>query len=121
MVERERLNQLWESATLKAQLPDDLKQDFFNAEDGGSLCFGSRRAFHRYFLRGKAIVIRGDVLLGTYTKDVSREGLAFYSPVSLSIEEHVKVVVPAKELCVEITRCHEIEPACFDCGAKFVR
>jgi hypothetical protein len=71
-------------------------------------------------MRGKAVLKRGSTLIGSYTKDVSRQGVAFLTPVPLLPKERVKLQVPSAELGLEVTRCRRIEPACFECGARFV-
>ncbi len=70
-------------------------------------------------MRGKAVLKRSAKLLGVYTKDVSRQGVAFLSPVPLLPKERVKLQLPAIELSLEVTRCRRIEAACFECGGKF--
>ena len=70
-------------------------------------------------MRGKAVLKRGESLHGTYTKDVSRQGVGFLSPVPLLPKERVKLRVAATELSLEVTRCRRVDPGCFECGARF--
>jgi PilZ domain len=113
------LNDLWEATPSKVELPDSLKPTFFNAQGPEPLFHGNRRAYHRYYMRGKAVLKRGTSMIGTYTKDVSRQGVGFLSPVPLLPKERVKLRVPAAELSLEVTRCLRIDPKCFECGARF--
>ena len=91
----------------------------FSAQGPGPVFYDNKRSYHRYFMRGKAVLKRGTTMIGTYTKDVSRQGVAFFSPIPLLPKERVKLRVPAAELSLEVTRCKRLEPNCFECGAKF--
>jgi hypothetical protein len=113
------MDELWETTAIKVELPASLRQDFFAATGPVATYFDNKRAYHRYFMRGKAVLKRGKSTIGTYTKDLSRQGVAFLSPVPLLPKERVKLRVPAAELSLEVTRCRRLEPNCFECGAKF--
>jgi len=113
------MDDLWEATAAKVELPDSLRAAFFGAQGPGPLFHDNRRSFHRYFMRGKAVLKRGTSMIGAYTKDVSRQGVAFLSPVALLPKERVKLRVPTVELSLEVTRCRRIEPKCFECGARF--
>ena len=59
-------------------------------------------------------------MLGTYTKDVSRQGVGFLSArCSLMPKELVKLRLPTTELSLEVARCRRLDQGCFDCGARF--
>ena len=113
------MNDLWEATPFKVDLPDSLRSAYFSVKGPVPLYHDNRRTYHRYFMRGKAVLKRGDAMIGTFTKDVSRQGVGFFSPVPLLPKEHIKLRVPAAELSLEVTRCRRIEPKCFECGAKF--
>lgn len=113
------MNDLWDATPSKVELPDALRPAYFNVQGPAPLFHDNRRTFHRYFMRGKAVLKRGTSMIGTYTKDVSRQGVAFLSPVPLLPKERVKLRVPAAELSLEVTRCRRLDPKCFECGAKF--
>ena len=113
------MNDLWEATPSKVELPESLRPAFFGAQGPFPLFHDNRRTYHRYYMRGKAVLKRGESMIGTFTKDVSRQGVAFFSPVPLLPKERVKLRVPAAELSLEVTRCHRIDPKCFECGAKF--
>jgi PilZ domain len=117
--EQKVIDDLWESAAAKAQLPGALSRDFFDRRGPMTLHFENKRNYHRYYMRGKALLKRGDVLFGTYTKDVSRQGLGFLSPVQLMPKERVKLQLPTAELSLEVARCRRVDNACFECGARF--
>ena len=113
------MNDLWEATPAKVELPDSLRSAYFSVQGPEPLFHDNRRSYHRYFMRGKAVLKRGPSMIGTYTKDVSRQGVAFLSPVALLPKERVKLRVPATELNLEVTRCRRLDPKCFECGAKF--
>ena len=113
------MNDLWETTAAKVELPDSLGSTYFGVQGPEPLFHDNRRSYHRYFMRGKAVLKRGASMIGTYTKDVSRQGVAFLSPVPLLPKERVKLRVPATELSLEVTRCRRLDPKCFECGAKF--
>jgi len=113
------MDDLWDATTTKVELSDSLKQKFFQAQGPGPVHHDNKRSYHRYHMRGKAVLKRGQSMIGTYTKDVSRQGVAFLSPVPLLPKERVKLRVPAAELSLEVTRYRRLEPNCFECGAKF--
>jgi hypothetical protein len=113
------MDDLWEATPTKVELPEALKPTYFAVQGPEPLFHDNRRAYHRYYMRGKAVLKRGPSMMGTFTKDVSRQGVAFLSPVPLLPKERVKLRVPSAELNLEVTRCRRIDPKCFECGAKF--
>jgi hypothetical protein len=113
------MEDLWEATTTKVDLPDSLRKQFFVAPGPEPTHYDNKRSYHRYYMRGKAVLKRGTSMIGTYTKDLSRQGVAFLSPVPLLPKERVKLRVPAAELSLEVTRCRRLQPNCFECGAKF--
>ena len=113
------MDDLWQATSAKVELPENLRPVFFGVQGPGPMYHDNKRSFHRYFMRGKAVLKRGKTMIGTYTKDVSRQGVAFFSPVPLLPKERIKLRVPAAELSLEVTRCRRLDPKCFECGAKF--
>lgn len=113
------MDDLWEATTAKVELPESLRTEYFGADGPGPICADNRRVYHRYFMRSKAVLKRGNAMLGTLTKDVSRQGVAFLSPVALLPKERIKLRVPAAELTLEVNRCRRVSKNCFECGAKF--
>jgi hypothetical protein len=110
----------WDKVELKANLPDDMK-DFYDHHGPVPARPGCRRAYTRFFLRGKGILQRNDTYFGVLTADASRQGLKFLSPVQLLPKERCRIRLPkTKEFQIEIVRCRRINEACFECGAMFV-
>jgi hypothetical protein len=113
------MSDLWDATASKVELPDSLRSSYFGAQGPAPLYHDNRRSFHRYYMRGKAVLKRKTSMIGTYTKDVSRQGVAFLSPVALLPKERVKLCIPTAELNLEVTRCRRLNPHCFECGARF--
>jgi hypothetical protein len=110
----------WEKVELKANLPDEMT-DFFDQHGAVPARPGCRRAYLRFFLRGKGILQRKDTHLGVLTADASRQGLKFLSPVQLLPKERCRIRLPkTKEFQIEIVRCRRIDEGCYECGAMFV-
>ncbi|HVT26877.1 MAG TPA: PilZ domain-containing protein [Lacipirellulaceae bacterium] len=110
----------WDKVEQKVHLPDDMK-DFFDRFGPIPSRPGCRRAYHRFYLRGKAIVRRQDTYLAVYTADASRQGLCFLSPIQLLPKERCRIRLPnTKEFQIEIVRCRRLGDSCYECGAIFV-
>jgi len=110
----------WDKVELKANLPDEMK-GFYDQHGAVPARPGCRRAYLRFFLRGKGILQRKDTYLGVLTADASRQGLKFLSPVQLLPKERCRIRLPkTKEFQIEIVRCRRIEEGCYECGAMFV-
>jgi hypothetical protein len=110
----------WEKVDQKACLPDEMK-DFFDQAGPVHSRPGCRRAYHRFYLRGKAILQRQNSYLGVFTADASRQGICFMSPVQLMPKEKCRIRLPkTKEFQIEIVRCRRVADSCYECGAVFV-
>ena len=110
----------WEKVELKPSLPEEMK-DFFDQHGSMRARPGCRRAYHRFYLRGQAILQRQETYLGVYTADASRQGLRFLSPVQLLPKERCRIRLPkTKEFQIEIVRCCRVADGCYECGAMFV-
>jgi hypothetical protein len=110
----------WEGADQTVQLPESLATSFFDKRGPMRLHHENNRSYHRYFMRAKALLKRGDLLLGVYTKDVSRQGVGFLSPVELLPLESIELLLPdARALKLVVARCRRLDDSCFECGAGF--
>jgi hypothetical protein len=110
----------WEKVAQKPCLPEELK-DFFDQHGAMHARPGCRRAYHRFYVRGKAILQRQETSLGVYTADASRQGICFLSPVQLLPKERCRIRLPkTKEFQIEIVRCRRLADGCYECGAMFV-
>jgi hypothetical protein len=110
----------WDKLKQKPCLPEDLL-DFFEHHGAVPSRPDCRRAYHRFYLRGKGILQRQGIYMGVYTADASRQGLRFLSPVQLLPKERCRIRLPkTKEFQIEIVRCRRICDGCYECGAMFV-
>ena len=110
----------WEKTDLQASLPDDMS-DFYDHHGSVPSRPGCRRAYLRFFLRGKRILHHNGKALGVYTADASRQGLKFLSPVQLLPKDRCRIRLPkTKEFQIEIVRCRRVDEGCYECGAMFV-
>jgi hypothetical protein len=111
----------WEGLALTARIPAKMG-DFFLRQGPTPVRVGCRRAFRRFYLRGKAVLRSDDNLFGVYTVDASRKGIRFLSPIQLLPKLHVWLQLPqVQEMEVEIVRCCRLEEQSYDCGAVFIR
>jgi hypothetical protein len=117
--EQRLVAELWDASEKKVSLPAAMEKQFFQSHGPTPSYYDNRRAYHRFFMRGKAVLTRGETRIGTFTKDVSRQGIGFLSPVQLLPKEHVRLRVPTAELNLQVARCRRVTDGCFDCGAKF--
>jgi hypothetical protein len=113
------MEDLWEATPTKVRLPETLSSQFFSASGPMPMYHDNRRRFHRYYMRGKAVLKRGTSLMATYTTDVSRQGVGFLSPVQLLPKERVQLRLATTELNLQLARCQRLDQGCFECGAKF--
>jgi hypothetical protein len=117
--EQDLIAETWEAADRTVQLPESMAR-FADKHGPMPLYHENKRGYHRHYMRGKAIVKRGETTLATYTKDISRQGIGLLSPVQLLPLERVELLlVSGSNLHVEVTRCRRIDKNCFDCGARF--
>jgi hypothetical protein len=111
----------WDALELTARIPEKMP-DFFERTGPTPTRLGCRRAYRRFYLRGKAILRCDDKLLGVYTVDASRKGIRFLSPIQLLPKLHVWLQLPnVQEFEAEIIRCCRLEERAYDCGAVFIR
>lgn len=118
--ERSVIEDAWNSAEAKTVLPPALAKRFFEPTGPMRGHFDNRRMFHRFYLRGKAILIHGDAVLAVYTKDISRQGICILSPVQLFPKQRARIRMPnGADYLLEVARCQRIDDHCFECGTKF--
>jgi hypothetical protein len=114
------INLAWDEVAIKARLPEDMEDSFerLGLTPRRSAC---RRAYQRFFIRGKAILRWHETHYGVYSSDASRRGIRFLSPVELPPRERARIRLPnTKEFHIEVVRCHRLDECCYDCGAVFV-
>jgi hypothetical protein len=110
----------WDKVEVKTRLPENM-DDFFDSLGLVPHRSGCRRAYQRFFIRGKAILRWQETNFGVYSADASRQGVRFLSPVEIRPKERARIRLPnTKEFQIEIVRCHRMDECCYDCGAIFV-
>jgi hypothetical protein len=118
--DRCEIDAIWHRVQQKPRIPDEAIE-FFEQSGPANLVFQSQRRFHRYYSRGIAVLNQGGTLLGVYTKDVSRDGIGFLSPIELAPQERLELhIAGVPRRRIEITRCRNLAERCFECGAVFV-
>jgi hypothetical protein len=114
------IDEAWDAAEKRTQLPEQLEA-FLASRGPTPLHFDSRRAFHRFFLRHKAVLQWRKSVLAIYTKDISRRGIGILTPVQLLPKERVHLrLANGTEYPLEIARCRRVEADCYECGTRFV-
>ena len=110
----------WEKVELKTRLPESI-EGFCEWVGLIPHRSGCRRAYQRFYIRGKAILRWQDNHYGVYSADASRGGIRFLSPVELAPKDRAGIRLPnTKEFQIEIVRCNRMDESCYDCGAIFV-
>lgn len=92
-------------------------------------CVDDLRHFTRYKYRARAIlsvesslpaVDRRNEPVVVFTKDVSREGIAFYLPLQLFPRERLMITLPGQvRQTLRVARCRRINDRCYEVGARF--
>lgn len=115
------VEEMWQAAADRAKLPLPMARHFFEPKGPMPTHFDSRRSFHRYYLRSKAVLIQNDRIYGVYTTDVSRQGIGFLSPRQLLPKQRCTLKLPnGTEFHVQIKRCRRECEGCFACGGCFI-
>lgn len=112
--------ELWTTTDAKLELTDEEAETFFEPSGPAPSYFDDRRGFHRFYLRSKGILKRGDATLGVYTTDISRQGIGFLSPWQLLPKERLSLLMPnGTEYEFRISRCLRLRTGCYACGGLF--
>ena len=118
--EKGRVEELWQTAKIRVKLPMLTSRYFFEPKGPMPNHYSSRRSFHRYYMRSKAVLIQGDKVYAAYTTDVSRQGVGFLSPRQLMPKERWTLKLPnGSEYELIVTRCRLESDCCFACGGRF--
>lgn len=111
------LNVRWEYLPSRTKLPFRWDLDA-RQEPAAWQSPNCRRRFARTALRSLAILVHDHKLYAVYTRDVSRQGIGFFSPINLFPREKIWLELPGQKvlrLCV--ARCLRVADACYACGA----
>ena len=117
---RKVIDDSWDVLPTPVELPEEWA-DFFEQRGPTLGNFDESRGFHRFHLRGKAILKRNNIHYGIYTKDISRTGMGFYCGEQLFPCENVFILLPdGTNHEMSTVRCLRIKDNCYECGAIFV-
>jgi hypothetical protein len=117
----ELIEQAWHKLGCEVKLPDNWA-DFFEHTGLVPCDYDDRRTYARLHLRGKAIVRYEGAYYAIYTRDVSRGGIAFYHKQQLFPGQRGRIwLTSGLSHDIEIARCRLRYPACYECGARFVK
>ena len=101
------------------ELPEEWR-DYFEHNGMIPADFNDRRQFPRFYIRGKAILKIGDEIACVYTKDVSRNSIAFIHHEQLFPKQRPTLLLPnGMQRTAVIIRCQRIQRKCFECAARF--
>lgn len=119
--ERDISPERWEAVFSKVCMPTLTDETFFEPRGPTQDSSEYKRSYDRFFLRSRAILKWNKSVVGVYTKDLSRQGIGFLSPVELTLEESIQLqLTNGAEYRMAVTRCRRVGDNCFDCGARFV-
>ena len=92
-------------------------------DDSLNVCVrGCRRAYQRFYIRGKAIFHHREQFIGVYTVDASRQGLCFLAPMQMFPKERCRIRLPkTKEFQVQIVRCRRVDENFYVAGCRLVK
>ncbi len=120
--EQRLMEKLWEAADSTLELPEPEAKYFFELRGPmPSGHFDNRRSYHRFYLRGKAILTHNESTLGVCTTDISRQGIGFLSPLQLLPKQRVQLLLTSGvEYYLQVARCRRRSENVFECGGRFV-
>lgn len=111
--------QVWLRLTSRVELPEKLAADMRNVA-GNSLYTECKRQYARRTFHKPVIVIDGKNHHACFSKDLSRTGLGFYSPINFLPKKLIRMWLPNGEvLLVRITRCRRLGERCYEIGSRF--
>jgi hypothetical protein len=113
------LNQRWELLPARTRLP--FRWELFQQQQYAAWQFPNcRRRVQRTAMRSIAILVHADKLYAVYTRDISRRGIGFFSPINLFPREKVWLELPGGRVVrLSISRCQRLNESCYVCGADF--
>lgn len=123
----EQLKQLLLVTECPVQLPAQWS-DFFDQKDNLQPYHSDKRRFVRRNFRSRCIldleqslpgVPREQKSYGVYSKDISRNGIAFLHSEQLFPGEKICVWLPTSKVRVTVARCRRHAEFCYEIGAKF--
>ncbi len=109
----------WQELPVRTQLPWSWRK-YLTDLGLGRAWPETRRQYERAPLRVPVILRAADVDYAAYTKDISRLGAGFFSPINLLPKQPVELrMLNGKSMTVRVARCRRLGPQCFECGSLF--
>jgi hypothetical protein len=109
----------WHALTSKVELPDAISQHLrLHGHDGAMM--GCQRRYARLPVHKMAILIDGADQHACVSKDVSRVGMGFYSPVNFLPKKTMRLWLPSGQVVsLRVTRCRRQAEHCYEIGATY--
>lgn len=109
----------WHALSSKVELPDSIGHHLrLHGHDGAMM--GCQRQHARLPVHKMAILIDGADQHACISKDVSRIGMGFYSPVDFLPKKTVRLWLPSGQIVsLRIARCRRRAKNCYEIGALF--
>lgn len=110
---------LWKQAQSTVRLPRSL--DLHDAhQELLSNVHAPLRTFDRYDWQTRCILLHEETLYGIVTRDISRTGVGFFSPVEMRPGQLAEIILPGlRLLSIKSLHTTRLESDCFECGACF--
>ncbi|MFG0262633.1 MAG: hypothetical protein ACF788_09610 [Novipirellula sp. JB048] len=126
----QRLSSLIERVSWDIQLPEQWP-DYFAGNGETSPAFpGDERSSQRVSIRTRSLAWaevalpfrqRANDPIGIYTRDFSKTGSGFLTPIEFYPEEELRIVLPAFWVRVRVVRSRRIGQRCFEVGARLLQ
>jgi hypothetical protein len=109
----------WHALSSKVDLPDSISQHLrLQGHDGAMM--GCQRRYARLPVHKMAILIDGADQHACVSKDVSRIGMGFYSPVDFLPKKTMRLWLPSGQIVsLRVMRCRRHAKNCYEIGAVF--
>lgn len=110
---------MWQNLASRAELPCSA-EEFFAKQGPSAAAAESRRRFHRFHFRTRAMLWYEGELHAVYARDVSRQGIGFLAPRQLFPCDRVKLILPEEETpWLVVRRCRRMQQGCYEIGTEF--
>lgn len=109
----------WQAVPSRAALPCSWAE-YVGREAGDRIRADSRRRYARAPMCGIGVLSVGSIQHAVFTKDISRMGVGFYSPVNLFPRTLVELRLSGgRRLRLSVVRCRRLAQKCYEIGALF--
>ncbi|WP_425399556.1 hypothetical protein [Aeoliella sp.] len=110
---------LWKQAHSTVQLPPTMELHSPHAKSPPKI-HTALHSFDWYKWQTRCILLCGETLFGILSRDLSRSGIGFYSPIEVRPGETAEVVLPSlRVLKIKSLHSTKLNDVCYECGACF--